>query len=136
MRKFAKSKLFSTFCEKRQKSYDFFRSLYLIDKLTKWCRHSPLMKAQLQVSFTTRPKILSSPPLTIPPPEFGPLKVKNFFKIFGKFSVLGGAATKLDTHKAAVTGLSLHVTGQFLLSASRDKSWAFSDIKSGNFDAL
>jgi len=43
----------------------------------------------------------------------------------------GGAGVTLKVHNAEVTGISLHATGKFLLSASRDQSWAFSDIKSG-----
>jgi len=43
----------------------------------------------------------------------------------------GGAGTTIKAHNNHVTGISLHATGQYLLSASRDKSWAFSDIKSG-----
>ncbi|XP_078064826.1 pre-mRNA-processing factor 19, partial [Mustelus asterias] len=34
-------------------------------------------------------------------------------------------------HEGAVTGLSLHATGDYLLSASDDQYWAFSDIRSG-----
>uniref|UniRef100_A0AAY4C0E2 Pre-mRNA-processing factor 19 n=1 Tax=Denticeps clupeoides TaxID=299321 RepID=A0AAY4C0E2_9TELE len=34
-------------------------------------------------------------------------------------------------HDAAVTGLSLHATGDYLLSSSEDQYWAFSDIQTG-----
>ncbi|XP_041029811.1 pre-mRNA-processing factor 19, partial [Carcharodon carcharias] len=34
-------------------------------------------------------------------------------------------------HEGAVTGLSLHATGDYLLSASDDQYWAFSDIRTG-----
>lgn len=34
-------------------------------------------------------------------------------------------------HDGAVTGLSLHATGDYLLSASDDQHWAFSDIRTG-----
>jgi len=30
-----------------------------------------------------------------------------------------------------VTGISLHATGDYLLSSSTDQNWAFSDIRSG-----
>lgn len=47
---------------------------------------------------------------------------------------LGGAGTTIKAHNNHVTGISLHATGQYLLSASRDKSWAFSDISSGKIN--
>lgn len=34
-------------------------------------------------------------------------------------------------HEAPVTGLSLHATGDYVLSVSLDEKWAFSDIRSG-----
>jgi pre-mRNA-processing factor 19 len=34
-------------------------------------------------------------------------------------------------HKAEVTGLSLHPTGEYFLTSSRDKSWALHDLASG-----
>jgi pre-mRNA-processing factor 19 len=37
-------------------------------------------------------------------------------------------SSKLKIHKDAVTSLSLHPTQDFILSASNDKSWAFTDI--------
>ena len=37
----------------------------------------------------------------------------------------------IRAHEGAVTGLSLHATGDYLLSASEDHNWAFSDIRSG-----
>lgn len=37
----------------------------------------------------------------------------------------------LRSHDSAVTGLSLHPTGDYVLSTSDDQHWAFSDIRSG-----
>ncbi|MPC16478.1 Pre-mRNA-processing factor 19 [Portunus trituberculatus] len=37
----------------------------------------------------------------------------------------------IRAHDGPVTGLSLHATGDYLLSASRDHNWAFSDIRTG-----
>lgn len=37
----------------------------------------------------------------------------------------------IDTHQASVTGISLHATGEFILSVSDDGHWAFSDINVG-----
>lgn len=37
----------------------------------------------------------------------------------------------LRAHEGAVTGLSLHPTGDYVLSTSTDQHWAFSDIRSG-----
>lgn len=37
----------------------------------------------------------------------------------------------LRAHDAPVTGLSLHPTGDYLLSSSLDQYWAFSDIRTG-----
>ncbi|XP_041095299.1 pre-mRNA-processing factor 19 [Polyodon spathula] len=34
-------------------------------------------------------------------------------------------------HEGPVTGLSLHATGDYLLSASEDQYWAFSDVQTG-----
>jgi len=43
----------------------------------------------------------------------------------------GSASTTIKTHKAEVTGISLHATGDYILSVSRDKSWAFSELTNG-----
>ncbi|CAB3980346.1 Pre-mRNA-processing factor 19 [Paramuricea clavata] len=37
----------------------------------------------------------------------------------------------VKAHDAAVTGISLHATGDYLLSCSLDQHWAFSDIRTG-----
>ena len=37
----------------------------------------------------------------------------------------------ISAHDGPVTGLSLHATGDYLLSASLDHHWAFSDIRTG-----
>ena len=37
----------------------------------------------------------------------------------------------LRAHDGPVTGLSLHATGDYVLSTSTDQHWAFSDIRSG-----
>lgn len=37
----------------------------------------------------------------------------------------------LNTHSAAVSDISLHATGDYVLSASHDKKWAFSDLRAG-----
>lgn len=37
----------------------------------------------------------------------------------------------LSCHTGPVTGLSLHPTGDYVLSTSSDKHWAFSDIRTG-----
>lgn len=37
----------------------------------------------------------------------------------------------LHAHEEPVTGLSLHPTGDYVLSTSTDQHWAFSDIRSG-----
>ena len=47
------------------------------------------------------------------------------------FCILGGAGATVKAHNNHVTGISLHATGQYILSTSRDKSWAFSDIGTG-----
>ena len=36
-----------------------------------------------------------------------------------------------QAHSNAVTGISLHPTGDYLLSSSLDNHWAFSDIRNG-----
>jgi pre-mRNA-processing factor 19 len=41
------------------------------------------------------------------------------------------AAHTLRTHTDDVVGISLHATGDYLASASHDKSWAFHDIRRG-----
>lgn len=37
----------------------------------------------------------------------------------------------LRSHEGPVTGLSLHPTGDYVLSTSTDQHWAFSDIRTG-----
>ena len=37
----------------------------------------------------------------------------------------------MSMHQAQVTGLSLHATGDYVLSTSMDQSWAFSDVREG-----
>ena len=37
----------------------------------------------------------------------------------------------LRVHDGPVTGLSLHATGDYILSTSTDQHWAFSDIRTG-----
>lgn len=37
----------------------------------------------------------------------------------------------LKIHEAAITGISLHPLGDYLLSCSLDEHWAFSDIRTG-----
>ena len=37
----------------------------------------------------------------------------------------------LKIHDAAITGLSLHPLGDYLLSCSLDEHWAFSDVRTG-----
>lgn len=37
----------------------------------------------------------------------------------------------LRAHDQPVTGLSLHPTGDYVLSTSTDQHWAFSDIRAG-----
>jgi len=45
---------------------------------------------------------------------------------------LGGASSNtIKAHNASVTDISLHATGDYVLSVSRDKSWAFSELKNG-----
>lgn len=34
-------------------------------------------------------------------------------------------------HDGAITGLSLHATGDYILSSSMDQTWAFSDFRTG-----
>uniref|UniRef100_A0A674DR26 Pre-mRNA-processing factor 19 n=1 Tax=Salmo trutta TaxID=8032 RepID=A0A674DR26_SALTR len=48
------------------------------------------------------------------------------------WSVTGGNCVQVvRAHEASVTGLSLHATGDYLLSSSEDQYWAFSDIQTG-----
>ncbi|XP_038152453.1 pre-mRNA-processing factor 19 [Cyprinodon tularosa] len=48
------------------------------------------------------------------------------------WSVTGGNCIQVvRAHEAGVTGLSLHATGDYLLSSSEDQYWAFSDIQTG-----
>ncbi|KAI1888215.1 hypothetical protein AGOR_G00182720 [Albula goreensis] len=48
------------------------------------------------------------------------------------WSVAGGnCAQVIRAHEAGVTGLSLHATGDYLLSSSDDQYWAFSDVQTG-----
>uniref|UniRef100_A0A8C3A0D3 Pre-mRNA-processing factor 19 n=1 Tax=Cyclopterus lumpus TaxID=8103 RepID=A0A8C3A0D3_CYCLU len=48
------------------------------------------------------------------------------------WSVAGGNCVQVvRAHEAGVTGLSLHATGDYLLSSSEDQYWAFSDIETG-----
>jgi len=37
----------------------------------------------------------------------------------------------IRVHDEAITGLSLHATGNYILSSSMDRHWAFSDIRTG-----
>lgn len=37
----------------------------------------------------------------------------------------------IKAHEGGVTGLSLHATGDYLLSTSTDEHWAFSDLRTG-----
>jgi len=37
----------------------------------------------------------------------------------------------LRAHDGAITGLSLHATGDYILSSSMDQYWAFSDFRTG-----
>lgn len=37
----------------------------------------------------------------------------------------------MRVHDGPVTGLSLHATGDYVLSTSTDQHWAFSDIRTG-----
>ncbi|XP_071944991.1 pre-mRNA-processing factor 19-like [Antedon mediterranea] len=43
----------------------------------------------------------------------------------------GSCAQTIRAHDGAVTGLSLHATGDYMLSCSEDRHWAFSDINVG-----
>uniref|UniRef100_A0AAQ5XLE2 Pre-mRNA-processing factor 19 n=1 Tax=Amphiprion ocellaris TaxID=80972 RepID=A0AAQ5XLE2_AMPOC len=48
------------------------------------------------------------------------------------WSVTAGSCVQVvRAHEAGVTGLSLHATGDYLLSSSEDQYWAFSDIQTG-----
>lgn len=37
----------------------------------------------------------------------------------------------IRAHDGAITGLSLHPTGDYILSSSMDQHWAFSDFRTG-----
>jgi pre-mRNA-processing factor 19 len=37
----------------------------------------------------------------------------------------------IRAHEGAITGLSLHATGDYVLSSSMDQYWAFSDFRTG-----
>lgn len=37
----------------------------------------------------------------------------------------------IRAHEGSVTGVSLHPTGDYVLSTSADQHWAFSDIRTG-----
>ena len=41
----------------------------------------------------------------------------------------------MRVHEGPVTGLSLHATGDYILSTSTDQHWAFSDIRRGKLIA-
>ena len=41
----------------------------------------------------------------------------------------------MRVHDGPVTGLSLHATGDYVLSTSTDQHWAFSDIRQGQLIA-
>uniref|UniRef100_A0AAR2JFD5 Pre-mRNA-processing factor 19 n=1 Tax=Pygocentrus nattereri TaxID=42514 RepID=A0AAR2JFD5_PYGNA len=43
----------------------------------------------------------------------------------------GNCVQVVRAHEAGVTGLSLHATGDYLLSSSEDQYWAFSDVQTG-----
>ncbi|KAF7249205.1 hypothetical protein EG68_09067 [Paragonimus skrjabini miyazakii] len=43
----------------------------------------------------------------------------------------GQCASVIRAHKGAITGLSVHATGDYLLSSSSDGQWAFSDLRRG-----
>lgn len=38
----------------------------------------------------------------------------------------------IRAHDGAITGLSLHATGDYILSSSMDQYWAFSDFRTGS----
>jgi len=42
-----------------------------------------------------------------------------------------GCAQVIRAHEGPVTGISLHATGDYLLSSSTDANWAFSDLRTG-----
>ena len=46
-------------------------------------------------------------------------------------STSGAAIKTISTHTSEVTGLSLHATGDYLVAASVDRSWAFYDLETG-----
>lgn len=66
---------------------------------------------------------------------FGHWKVRKlvFLELEGLFFISGGSGATIKAHKAAVTGISYHPLGQYVLSSSKDQTWAFSDIESGKF---
>lgn len=41
----------------------------------------------------------------------------------------------IRAHDEAVTGLDLHATGDYVLSSSMDRYWAFSDLRTGDIMA-
>lgn len=43
----------------------------------------------------------------------------------------GQCASVIRAHTGAITGLSVHATGDYLLSSSADGTWAFSDLRRG-----
>jgi pre-mRNA-processing factor 19 len=43
----------------------------------------------------------------------------------------GSCSTVIKAHDGPVTGVSLHATGDYVLSSSTDEYWAFSDIRTG-----
>ncbi|XP_077995369.1 pre-mRNA-processing factor 19-like [Glandiceps talaboti] len=43
----------------------------------------------------------------------------------------GSCSQVIRAHEGAITGISLHATGDYLLSCSDDQHWAFSDIRTG-----
>jgi len=47
------------------------------------------------------------------------------------WNVNSKAVNVIRCHEGAVTGLSLHATGDYILSSSLDHHWAFSDIRTG-----
>ena len=55
-------------------------------------------------------------------------------KIFNVLSFLQ-TVKLLRVHDGPVTGLSLHATGDYVLSTSTDQHWAFSDIRQGQLIA-
>ena len=37
----------------------------------------------------------------------------------------------IRAHDAQITGLSIHATGDYILTSSLDRTWAFSDLRRG-----